>query len=155
MSREIFTINPQKQVLLTEKDYNKLVELANANDVLIEQKAKEMYQSKGTASLSVCLDVREGFNHRNYERIRISDPMLIQGTDLGSIPKESINQINSAVKEMLVDFYKEHQRPIDEALKEHKKLTSMQRFWSNMALVVIVFGVLCGCLMSVVFNLLK
>lgn len=103
----------------------------------------------------MCLNVQEGFHHREYERIRIGNPTLIQSNELGSIPKESVNEINSAVKSMLLDFYKEYQRPVDEAIAEHKKLTSMKRFWSNMAFVVIIFGVLCGLLMSVVFQLLK
>lgn len=155
MSKEVFTLNPYKQVLLSEQEYNKLAELANANNDLIEQKAKELYEAKGSASLNVCLYVQEGFNHRQYERIEIKNPVLLQSTELGSIPKETVNEINSAVKEMLVDFYKEYQRPVDEALDEYKKLTSKQRFWSNMALVVIIFGVLCGLLMSFVFQLLK
>ena len=155
MSNELFTLSPNKQVLLSEQKYNELAELANANTALIEQKAKELYESRGTASLCVCLNVQEGFHHKEYERIRISNPTLIQSNELGTIPKESVNEINSAVKSMLLDFYKEHQRPVDEALDEYKKLTSLKKFWSNMALVVIIFGVLCGLLMSVVFQLLK
>lgn len=155
MSKEVFTLNPYKQVLLSEQEYMKLAEMANATEALVEKRAKEMYQQKGTASLCVNLNVREGLSSRGYASVEISNPMLVQSTDLGTIPKESINQINDAVREMLVDFYKENQKPVDDARKEYKKLTSMQRFWSNMAFVVIVFGVLCGCLMSIVFQLLK
>lgn len=53
MSNELFTLSPNKQVLLSEQKYNELAELANANTALIEQKAKELYQARGTASLCV------------------------------------------------------------------------------------------------------
>lgn len=153
--KEVFTLNPYKQVLLSEKDYQKLAEMANANQELIEQKAKELYHEKGTASLSVTLRLQDGLNNREYESIRISDPMLSQATELGSIPKERVAEINAAVREMLVDFYKEYQLPVDEARKAYKKMTSRSRFQLNIACLVIVFGVLCGLLQSVVFNLLK
>ncbi len=155
MSKEVFTLNPYKQVLLSEKEYLKLAEMANANEALIEERAKALYQEKGTASLGVHLYVQSGTCNREYESIRISNPMLCQSTDLGSIPKESINQINDAVKEMLVDFYNEYQRPVEEAREEYKKKTSTVRFWSTMFCAIIFFGVLCGLLQSIIFQLLK
>ncbi len=81
--------------------------------------------------------------------------MLSQTTELGSIPKESIEQINSAVRKMLVDFYNEYQRPVDEVRKEYEKKTRWVKFQLNMFGVVIFFGTLCGLLMSIVFRLLK
>lgn len=155
MSREVYTLNPYKQVLLSEQEYTKLAELANANEALIEERAKALYQEKGTASLNVNLHLREGCSGREYESIQISNPMLIQSTELGTIPKESINQINDAVKELLVDFYNEYQRPVDEARKEYKKKTSKARFWSTMFCAIVFFGVICGLLQSIVFQLLK
>lgn len=155
MSREVFTLNPYKQVLLPEQEYMKLAEMANATEALIEERAKALYQEKGTASLGVHLYVQSGTCNREYESIRISDPMLSQSTELGTIPKESVNQINAAVKEMLVDFYNEYQRPVDEARKDYKKKTSKVRFWSTMFCAIIFFGVLCGLLQSIVFQLLK
>ena len=155
MSKEVFTLNPYKQVLLPEQEYMKLAEMANATEALIEERAKAMYQEKGTASLNVNLHLQEGCRGREYESIQISNPMLIQSTELGTIPKESVNQINAAVKEMLVDFYNEYQRPVDEARKEYKNKTSKVRFWSTMFCAIIFFGVLCGLLQSIVFQLLK
>ena len=143
MSREVFTLNPYKQVLLPEQEYMKLAEMANATEALIEERAKALYQEKGTASLGVHLYVQSGTCNREYESIRISDPMLSQSTELGTIPKESVNQINAAVKEMLVDFYNEYQRPVDEARKDYKKKTSKVRFWSTMFCAIIFFGVPC------------
>lgn len=155
MSKEVFTLNPYKQVLLSEQEYLKLAELANANEAFIEKRAKEMYEEKGTASLCVSLNLQEGFHSREYDRIRISAPMLVQSTDLGTIPSESIDQINSAVRKMLVDFYNEYQRPTDEVRKEYKKKTSRARFWFAMLCAIIFFGVLCGLLQSIIFQLLK
>lgn len=155
MSREVYTLSPYKQVLLREEEYLALAEKANANEELIKQKAKEMYEQKGTASLSVYLNLQEGCHCREYEKIEISNPMLSQTTELGSIPNESIEQINSAVREMLVDFYKEYQRPVDEVRKEYEKKTRWAKFQLNMFGVVIFFGTLCGLLMSIVFRLLK
>lgn len=155
MSKEVYTLNPYKQVLLREEEYLALAEKANANEEQIKHLAKEMYEQKGTASLSVNLHLQEGCHNREYEKIRISNPMLVQCTDLGSIPKESITQINEAVREMLVDFYNEYQRPVDEVRKEYEKKTRWAKFQLNMFGVVIFFGTLCGLLMSIVFRLLK
>lgn len=155
MSKEVFTLNPYKQVLLPEQEYMKLAEMANATEALIEERAKALYQEKGTASLGVHLYVHSDTYNREYESVRISDPMLSQSTELGTIPKESINQINDAVKKMIVDFYNEYQRPVDEARKEYKKKTSKVRFWSTMFCAIIFFGVLCGLLQSIIFQLLK
>lgn len=155
MTREVFTLNPHKQVLLSEKEYLQLAEMANANEALVEKRAKEMYQEKGTASLCINLILREGLTSREYESIKISDPMLIQSTDLGSLPKESINQINASVREVLVDFHNEYQKPVEEARKEYKRKTSKVRFWSTMLCAIIFFGVLCGLLQSIIFQLLK
>ncbi len=155
MSREVYTLNPYKQVLLREEEYLALAEKANANEEQIKQLAKEMYEQKGTASLGISLHLQEGGCGREYEKIRISNPMLSQTTELGSIPKESIEQINSAVREMLVDFYNEYQRPVDEVRKEYEKKTRWAKFQLNMFGVVIFFGTLCGLLMSIVFRLLK
>lgn len=155
MNKEVYTLSPYKQVLLREEEYLALAEKANANEELIKQKAKEMYEQKGTASLSVYLNLQEGCHGREYEKIEISNPMLSQTTELGSIPKESIEQINSAVREMLVDFYNEYQRPVDEVRMEYQKKTRWAKFQMNMFGVVIFFGTLCGLLMSIVFRLLK
>lgn len=155
MSREVYTLNPYKQVLLREEEYLALAEKANANEEQIKQLAKEMYEQKGTASLGINLHLQEGGCGREYEKIRIGNPMLSQTTELGSIPKESIEQINSAVREMLVDFYNEYQRPVDEVRKEYEKKTRWVKFQLNMFGVVIFFGTLCGLLMSIVFRLLK
>lgn len=155
MSREVYTLNPYKQVLLREEEYLALADKANANEEQIKQFAKEMYEQKGTASLNISLHLQEGGCGREYEKIRISNPMLSQTTELGSIPKESIEQINSAVREMLVDFYNEYQRPVDEVRKEYEKKTRWAKFQLNMFGVVIFFGTLCGLLMSIVFLLLK
>ena len=155
MSREVYTLNPYKQVLLREEEYLALAEKANANEEQIKQMAKEMYEQKGTASLGISLYLQEGGCGREYEKIRIGNPMLSQTTELGSIPKESIDQINSAVREMLVDFYNEYQRPVDEVRKEYDKKTRWVKFQLNMFGVVIFFGTLCGLLMSIVFRLLK
>jgi len=116
---------------------------------------KEMYEQKGTASLGISLYLQEGGCGREYEKIRIGNPMLSQTTELGSIPKESIEQINSAVRKMLVDFYNEYQRPVDEVRKEYEKKTRWAKFQLNMFGVVIFFGTLCGLFMSIVFRLLK
>ena len=155
MSREVYTLNPYKQVLLREDEYLALAEKANANEEQIRQLAKELYEQKGTATLSVYLNLQNGGCGREYEKISISNPMLSQTTELGSIPKESIEQINSAVREMLVDFYNEYQRPVDEVRKEYEKKTRWAKFQLNMFGVVIFFGTLCGLLMSIVFRLLK
>lgn len=155
MSREVYTLNPYKQVLLREEEYLALAEKANANEEQIKQMAKEMYEQKGTAYLGISLYLQEGGCGREYEKIRIGNPMLSQTTELGSIPKESIDQINSAVREMLVDFYNEYQRPVDEVRKEYEKKTRWVKFQLNMFGVVIFFGTLCGLLMSIVFRLLK
>lgn len=155
MSKEVYTLNPYKQVLLREDEYLALAEKANANEEQIKQLAKELYEQKGTALLSVNLNLQEGCHGREYEKISISNPMLSQTTELGSIPKESIEQINSAVREMLVDFYNEYQRPVDEVRKEFQKKTRWAKFQLNMFGVVIFFGTLCGLLMSIVFRLLK
>ncbi len=155
MSREVYTLNPYKQVLLREEEYLALAEKANANEEQIKQLAKEMYEQKGTASLGISLHLQEGCCGREYEKIRIGNPMLSQTTELGSIPKESIDQINSAVREMLVDFYNEYQRPVDEVRREYQKKTRWAKFQLNMFGVVIFFGTLCGLLMSIVFRLLK
>lgn len=155
MSREVYTLNPYKQVLLSEEEYLALAEKANANEEQIKQLAKEMYEQKGTASLGISLHLQEGCSGREYEKIRIGNPMLSQTTELGSIPKESIEQINSAVREMLVDFYNEYQRPVDEVRKEYEKKTRWEKFQLNMFGVVIFFGTLCGLLMSIVFRLLN
>lgn len=117
--------------------------------------AKEMYEQKGTAYLGISLYLQEGGCGREYEKIRIGNPMLSQTTELGSIPNESIEQINSAVREMLVDFYNEYQRPVDEVRKEYEKKTRWAKFQLNMFGVVIFFGTLCGLLMSIVFRLLN
>lgn len=154
MSKEVFTLNPYKQVLLSEQEYMKLAELANANEALIEERAKALYQEKGTASLNVNLHLQEGCRGREYESIQISNPMLVQSTELGAIPKESINQINAAVREMLEDFYNEYQRPVDQVRKEYKKKTSRVKFWSTMFCAIIFFGVLCGLLQSIIFQML-
>lgn len=155
MSREVYTLNPYKQVLLREEEYLALAEKANANEEQIKQMAKEMYEQKGTAHLGISLYLQEGGCGREYEKIRIGNPMLSQTTELGSIPKESIDQINSVVREMLVDFYNEYQRPVDEVRKEFQKKTRWAKFQLNMFGVVIFFGTLCGLLMSIVFRLLK
>ena len=155
MSREVYTLNPYKQVLLREEEYLALAEKANANEEQIKQLAKEMYEQKGTASLGISLHLQEGCCGREYEKIRIGNPMLSQTTELGSIPRESIDQINSAVREMLVDFYNEYQRPVDEVRREYQKKTRWAKFQLNMFGVVIFFGTLCGLLMSIVFRLLK
>lgn len=155
MSKEVYTLNPYKQVLLREDEYLALAEKANANEEQIMQLAKELYEQKCTASLSISLYLQEGGCCREYEKIRIGNPMLSQTTELGSIPKESIEQINSAVREMLVDFYNEYQRPVDEVRKEYQKKTRWAKFQLNMFGVVIFFGTLCGLLMSIVFRLLK
>ncbi len=155
MSKEVFTLNPYKQVLLSEQEYIKLAEMANATEALVEKRAKEMYQEKGTASLCINLVLREGLTSRNYESIKISDPMLIQSTDLGCLSKESINQINASVRKVLVDFHNEYQKPVEEARKEYKRKTSKARFWSTMFCAIVFFGVLCGLLQSIVFQLLK
>lgn len=155
MSREVYTLNPYKQVLLREEEYLALAEKANANEEQIKQMAKEMYEQKGTAYLGISLYLQEGGCGREYEKIRIGNPMLSQTTELGSIPKGSIDQINSAVREMLVDFYNEYQRPVDEVRKEFQKKTRWAKFQLNMFGVVIFFGTLCGLLMSIVFRLLK
>ena len=155
MSREVYTLNPYKQVLLREEEYLALAEKANANEEQIKQMAKEMYEQKGTASLCISLYLQEGGCAREYEKIRIGNPMLSQTTELGSIQKESIDQINSAVREMLVDFYNEYQRPVDEVRKEFQKKTRWAKVQLNMFGVVIFFGTLCGLLMSIVFQLLK
>lgn len=155
MNREVYTLTPYKQVLLREEEYLALAEKANANDELIKQLAKEMYEQKGTAYLGISLNLQEGCYNREYEKISISNPMLTQSTELGSIPKESIEQINCAVREMLVDFYNEYQRPVDEVRKEYQKKTRWAKFQLNMFGVVIFFGTLCGLLMSIVFQLLK
>lgn len=155
MSREVYTLNPYKQVLLREEEYLALAEKANANEEQIKQMAKEMYEQKGTAYLGISLYLQEGGCGREYEKIRIGNPMLSQTTELGSIPKESIDQINSAVREMLVDFYNEYQRPVDEVRKEFQNKTRWAKFQLNMFGVVIFFGTLCGLLMSIVFRLLK
>lgn len=155
MSREVYTLNPYKHVLLREEEYLALAEKANANEEQIKQMAKEMYEQKGTAYLGISLYLQEGCCGREYEKIRIGNPMLSQTTELGSIPKESIEQINSAVREMLVDFYNEYQRPVDEVRKEYEKKTRWAKFQLNMFGVVIFFGTLCGLLMSIVFRLLK
>ena len=155
MSREVYTLNPYKQVLLREEEYLALAEKANANEEQIKQMAKKMYEQKGTAHLGISLYLQEGGCGREYEKIRIGNPMLLQTTELGSIPKESIDQINSAVREMLVDFYNEYQRPVDEVRKEFQKKTRWAKFQLNMFGVVIFFGTLCGLLMSIVFRLLK
>ena len=155
MSREVYTLNPYKQVLLREEEYLALAEKANANEEQIKQMAKEMYEQKGTAYLGISLYLQEGGCGREYEKIRIGNPMLSQATELGSIPKESIDQINSAVREMLVDFYNEYQRPVDEVRNEFQKKTRWAKFQLNMFGVVIFFGTLCGLLMSIVFRLLK
>lgn len=44
MSREVYTLNPYKQVLLREEEYLALAEKANANEEQIKQMAKEMYE---------------------------------------------------------------------------------------------------------------
>lgn len=155
MSREVYTLNPYKQVLLREEEYLALDEKANANEEQIKQMANKMYEQKGTAYLGISLYLQEGGCGREYEKIRIGNPMLSQTTELGSIPKESIDQINSAVREMLVDFYNEYQRPVDEVRKEFQKKTRWAKFQLNMFGVVIFFGTLCGLLMSIVFRLLK
>lgn len=155
MSREVYTLNPYKQVLLREEEYLALAEKANANEEQIKQMAKEMYEQKGTAYLGISLYLQEGGCGREYEKIRIGNPMLSQTTELGSIQKESIDQINSAVREMLVDFYNEYQRPVDEVRNEFQKKTRWAKFQLNMFGVVIFFGTLCGLLMSIVFRLLK
>lgn len=155
MSREVYTLNPYKQVLLREEEYLALAEKANANEEQIKQMAKEMYEQKGTASLCISLYLQEGGCSREYEKIRIGNPILSQTTELGSIQKESIDQINSAVREMLVDFYNEYQRPVDEVRNEFQKKTRWAKFQLNMFGVVIFFGTLCGLLMSIVFQLLK
>ena len=155
MSREVYTLNPYKQVLLREEEYLALAEKANANEEQIKQMAKEMYEQKGTAHLGISLYLQERGCGREYEKIRIGNPMLSQATELGSIPKESIDHINSAVREMLVDFYNEYQRPVDEVRKEFQKKTRWAKFQLNMFGVVIFFGTLCGLLMSIVFRLLK
>jgi len=56
---------------------------------------------------------------------------------------------------MLVDFYNEYQRPVDEVRKEYEKKTRWAKFQLNMFGVVIFFGTLCGLIMSIVFRLLK
>ena len=155
MSREVYTLNPYKQVLLREEEYLALAEKANANEEQIKQMAKEMYEQKGTALLGISLYLQEGVCGREYEKIRIGNPMLSQTTELGSIPKDSIEQINSAVRKMLVDFYNEYQRPVDEVRKEYEKKTRWAKFQLNMFGVVIFFGTLCGLFMSIVFRLLK
>lgn len=155
MNREVYTLNPYKQVLLREEEYLALAEKANANEEQIKQLAKEMYEQKGTASICISLHLQDGCCGREYEKIRIGNPMLSHTTELGSIPKESIEQINSAVREMLVDFYNEYQRPLDDVRKEFQKKTRWAKFQLNMFGVVIFFGTLCGLLMSIVFRLLK
>lgn len=154
MTKEVFTLNPYKQVLLPEQEYLKLAEMANATEELIAKKAQEMYEQKGTASLSVNLNLQEGCHSREYEKIRISNPMLIQSTELGTIPNESIDRINGAVREMLVDFYNEYQRPVDEVRKIYKSKIRWARLQLNMACLVIFCGVICGLIMSIVFRLL-
>lgn len=60
MNREVYILNPYKQVLLREEEYLALAEKANANEELIKQLAKEMYEQKGTASLGISLHLQEG-----------------------------------------------------------------------------------------------
>lgn len=155
MSKEVYTLNPYKQVLLREEEYLALAEKANANEEQIKQLAKELYEQKGTAMLSVNLNLQEGACVREYEKIRISNPMLVQSTELGSIPQDSIIQINDAIRKMLVDFYNEYQRPVDEVRKEYKKKIRWAKLQFKMFGAVIFFGTLCGLLMSIVFQLLK
>lgn len=68
MSREVYTLNPYKQVLLREEEYLALAEKANANEEQIKQMAKEMYEQKGTAYLGISLYLQEGGCGREYEK---------------------------------------------------------------------------------------
>ncbi len=155
MSKEVYTLNPYKQVLLSEKDYLELAAKANANEELIKQKAQELYQMDGIATLAIILDVCAGGNFREYAKVKVNRPNLIQSSSLGRLPDESIRRIQDESLALVKEWYAENVTPIEEQKAELKRLTSRAKFWWKLFLTIVIVGALSGIIDRLVFYLLK
>ena len=155
MPKEVYTLNPYNQVLLSENDYMELAAKANANEKLIKQKARELYERDGIATLSIVLDVCTGGNFREYAKVKIDKPCLIQSSSLGRLPDESIRRIQDESLALVKEWYAENVTPIDEQKAELKRLTFRAKFWWKLFLTIVIVGTLSGIIDRLVFYLLK
>jgi hypothetical protein len=63
----LFTIKNMEQIIqLRKSEYDKLIELSNMNTELIENKAEELFQERGTYGIKLELDTQQDYHDNFY-----------------------------------------------------------------------------------------
>lgn len=102
---KMVTVNPQMRYILSEKEYNDLIALANANEVEINKRVANLWEAQSAHDLNITLRILQGWSEDIVGEAQIYRVSLYAYKDDNSARSESRKLVASEIKALITDWY--------------------------------------------------
>ncbi len=147
---KLVTINPQMRYVLSEKEYNDLVALANANEAEIMRRVADLWESQSEHDLTITLRMVYGGHDQIIEVAELSRVSLFAYKDDNETRKEQRQLVASKIKEMISEWYDKEYGDVAYLRNEaHRRMRCAKLLWRTYWIAGIV-GLLTALILKFV-----
>ncbi len=127
---KLVTINPQMRYVLSEKEYNDLVALANANEDEINRRVSELWAVQSSHDLTITLRMLNGYSDRVLDEVEIYKVSLYAFGDDNNERREKRIIVASKIREMISEWYDNEFGDVSRLQMEaHRKMHRAKLLW--------------------------
>lgn len=120
----------QMRYVLSEKEYESLVDRANATEEMIQKRVNELWEHHSPHKLTIYLRMLHGWEDRIVGEAEIWNVNLYAYEDHNDVRKEQRKLVATQIRKMVTDWYFKEFGNIRELQKEaHRKMRRAQLLW--------------------------